>query len=148
MSDLREAAVHTVKDTKARRLLLRLQQQGKPFSQYDPYSDSIVVIGAWDYQVPSQWPAEPDERLVEIPLVLFEETGEDAGMKPIVGFQIKNAESVCRKYGLPFAEERVTVSQILAALGTENIGIGGEVAIHMAMELVRKHDLDKIEFPE
>ncbi len=128
--------------TKVRRLLQGLDREGKPFSVYDPYYDTIVVIINLNYKVSRQCPKKN-------PLVLFEEDHEDAGNKPIVGFQIKNVQNLCRKYNLPLADKTVRVSQILVALGADNIGLCGEVAVRMATELVRKYDeLDTVEFPK
>jgi len=125
--------------SKVSRFLLMLDMVGEPFSEYDHNQNTIVVTICWNYKIPKQCPRQNY-------LVLFEENCENAGNKPIIGFQVKDVRGLCLKYHILAVNNKLQISKILNGLLTEILTDCQTVALRMALEFVKKHKLDEVEF--
>ena len=126
----------------ALRFILGLDTEFKSSAVYDKYSDTIMVKVLKDYKTTLQCPKEAC-------IVLFEEDRDDSGNRPIAGFQIYGVSKICHEHNLRPMNNILKVSDVLKLLlKDKKIGLPGEIAIVLAMELLQRHELDLVTFPD
>ncbi len=121
-----------------RQLYIALEGKTLPSVWYDRTYNVIVALTTSEYRVPKQCTGKKA-------IVLFEENSENRD-RALVGFSIRNVRELCAWYDVPMMGNKLMVSDILTALQKETIGLCGKVAIHMALTLLRKYQLDEITF--